>query len=406
MNNNNFNNTNRACAVANLRVPFPLDGAYMVKLEDLLSVYYRARSNKRRSRDSVRFEIDFKDGLLNLWKKLNERTFTASSNYAFVVRYPKPREIFATVMETRIVHHYMDWRLRSIYESVLSDRSFNNRKGLGLHKAIETYRNDIRELSENYTVDVWCAHMDLKGYFPNADVETALSQQLRLIEMYYNGEDKEDLKYMMTACMRADPARNCNVYVSKSNWDVIPPDKSLFKKPVGTGAAIGFLCWQNAMGMYINDVIKWLQIHLFLRVMVFVDDIYIVTNDKSKFLALMPILRSKLATLKVRMNESKFYLQHYSKGVMCLGRMLKFNRQYMDNKSYGRALDKVEILAHKKEVTSESMMCSLNSHLGGMKGIDQFNRMVAFVDKALLYFSSILLWNNKKMCFNNNVKNK
>ena len=32
----------------------------MVKLEDLLTVYYRARANKRRSNDSVRFEMDFK----------------------------------------------------------------------------------------------------------------------------------------------------------------------------------------------------------------------------------------------------------------------------------------------------------------------------------------------------------
>ena len=36
------------------------------------------------------------------------------------------------------------------------------------------------------------------------------------------------------------------------------------------------------MGLYINEVVKWLASHDFMRVMVFVDDIYMVTNDKEK----------------------------------------------------------------------------------------------------------------------------
>ena len=118
----------------------------MINLEDFLTVYYRARASKRRSKDSVRFEMDLKAGLLRLCESVNSRTFTACSNYAFVVTDPKPREIFATRMETRIVHHYLDWRLRPIYENVLSDRSFNNRKGLGLHKAIDTYNTYISQI--------------------------------------------------------------------------------------------------------------------------------------------------------------------------------------------------------------------------------------------------------------------
>ena len=174
----------------------------MIRLEDLFCVYYKARSNKRRSRDSVVFEQNLERNLYGLWKSINERTFRADSNYAFVVFSPKPREIFATEMKNRIIHHYLDWRLRPIYESVLSERTFNNRKGKGLHKAINTYRQDIIDLTENYTKDAWLVHLDLKGYFPNADVEIALSQQLWLIDRFYEGEDKDDLKFMMEKCMR------------------------------------------------------------------------------------------------------------------------------------------------------------------------------------------------------------
>ena len=369
----------------------------MVKIEDLYKVYLRARSNKRRSKDSVKFEQNFETRLIDLCESLNNRTFTADSNYAFVVFSPKPREIFATEMKNRIVHHYMDWRLRPIYEKVLSERSFNNRKGLGLHKAIDIYRNDIIEFTDNFTRDAWCVHLDLKGYFPNADVEIALKQQLDLIDRYYEGEDKEDLKFMMSTCMRADPARHCEVFVHRSNWDAIAPEKSLFNKPTGTGGAIGFLCWQNAMSLYINDVVKWLQSHDFLRVVVFVDDIYIVTNDKARFLALMPLLRSKFAELKVTMNEKKFYLQHYSKGIMCLGTMLKFGRKYMNDRTFNNALKKVKDTSKKE--SPEKLLCSMNSHLGCFKNRNEYKRCTLFKRAVLDKFGKVIDWNEKKNVF-------
>ena len=237
--NNNFNNNNRACCVANLTKCCRCCWL-MVTLDDLTKSYYKARANKRRSRDSVVFEIDYESELVRLMEDINSRSFVADGNYAFVVFSPKPREIFATRMRNRIVHHYLDWKMRPIYEMVLSDRSFNNREGMGLHKAIDTFRNDIKEMTEGYTKDAWLVHLDLKGYFPNADVEIALRQQLDLIERYYEGADKDDMKYMMESCMRADPARHCNIYVPLDRWDAIPDSKSLFHKLTGTGGAIGF----------------------------------------------------------------------------------------------------------------------------------------------------------------------
>lgn len=374
----------------------------MVKLEDLFLVYYKARANKRRSRDTVRFEMNLEANLLQLWKELNERTFRADSNYAFTVSVPKDREIFATEMKNRVVHHYLDWRMRPIYEKVLSDRSFNNRKGMGLHKAIECFSDDIQELTEGYTKDAWCFHLDLKGYFPNANVEKALAQQLELIDRYYEGDDKDDLKYMMTTCMRADPARHCNIYVPLSCWDRIAPEKSLFNKPTGTGAAIGFLIWQNAMGLYINDVVKWLQSHEPLRVVVFVDDIYVVTRDKTGFLALMPELRKRLAELDVRLNEKKFFCQHFSKGIRCLGSVLKFGRMYLNRTTVNRAFARLREWADRRYIPIDernNMLCSLNTYCGMMKRGNNRKVLQKFKEESLRLLGRFLAWNEKKLCF-------
>ena len=339
----------------------------MVRLEDLTEAYFMARANKRRSNDSVRFEVGFETGLVRLMDDINRRTYTASSNYAFVVFSPKPREIFATEMRNRVVHHYLDWRLRPIYEKVFSDRTFNNRKGMGLHKAIANLRDDVREITADYTKEAWVAHLDIKGYFPNADVEIALKQQLDLIETYYDGEDKEDIKYMMTVCMRADPARHCDVFVPRTNWSAIAPEKSLFNKPTGVGGAIGFLCWQNAMGNYINEVVKWLQGHDFLRI------------------------------------EGKFYMQHYSKGVMMLGTALKFHRQYANNGTVKRGFRRLRDWAgvgRIRKVDLNRMLCSLNTYCGIFKGHNNRRHLELFREEGLRRLGKYAKWNESKKCFN------
>lgn len=300
-----------------------------------------------------------------------------------------------------LVEFTLSYKLRPIYEDVLSDRTYNNRKGKGLHACIANFREDVREMTCNYTRDAWIVHMDLKGYFPNADVEIALAQQLDLIERYYVGDDEDDLKYMMASCMRADPARHCSVYVPRSNWSAIAPEKSLFNKPVGTGGAIGFLCWQNAMGHYINNVVKWLQTFGFLRVVVFVDDIYIVTTDKAKFLSMMPQIRARLSALKVRLNEKKFYCQHYSKGVHMLGSRIKFDREYADNGAVRRAFAKIEEWRRERSIhwKTARLLSSMNTYIGIFRTKNMQNVTERFRREVLTSFRRYLQWNDKKNCF-------
>lgn len=374
----------------------------MVELGDLIEVYYKARKNKRRSPDSVSYEMNFEANLVNLQRKINSRELTADSNYAFVVFSPKAREIFATSMETRIVHHYLDWRLRPIYEKVLSPISFNNRKGMGQHAAIETFRKIVKEESLNYTKDAWIIHLDIKGYFPNANVNVAYEQQKKLIETYYTGKDKEDLIYMMGVALKADPARHCNVFVPRENWQKIAPEKSLFNKPTGIGGAIGFLCWQNAMGIYINDITRWLNEELGYKMVVFVDDIFVITTQKTEFLHLMPEIRQRLAKINVKLNESKFYCQHYSKGAMVLGSMVKFDRCYLNKNTCKKGVKTMLKMKQWKinEHNVNSVLASINCYTGMAKKRNNYKRLMEYKELGLRLFGKYMVWNDQKKCFN------
>jgi len=214
---------------------------------------------------------------------------------------------------------------------------------------------------------------------------------------YYNLAYK-----FMESCMRADPARHCNIYVPLDRWDAIPDSKSLFHKPTGTGGAIGFLCWQNAMGLYINEVVKWLASHDFMRVMVFVDDIYMVTKNKDITLAIMPELRRRLAELKVSLNERKFYCQHYSKGIMCLGTMLKFDRAYVNNTTSKRAFKSLSDWKGKvlHGLDRQRLLCSLNTYCGIFKKRNNRKELLSFIGSGLKMFRKKLVLNGKKNCFN------
>lgn len=104
----------------------------MVEFEDIIHAYLQARKNKRRSHDSVVFELNQEQNLVRLWESVNNRTLDTTDNYTFVAKEPHIREIFATAMSVRVIHHYLEWRLRPIYEKLLPRNSFNNRKNMGL----------------------------------------------------------------------------------------------------------------------------------------------------------------------------------------------------------------------------------------------------------------------------------
>ena len=89
----------------------------MVKLEDLYTVYFLARANKRRSEDAVIFEIDYEKRLYDLCIAINERTFKSTKNYTFISLKPKPREVFGCELECRIIQWYINWRMLEILET-------------------------------------------------------------------------------------------------------------------------------------------------------------------------------------------------------------------------------------------------------------------------------------------------
>ena len=333
-----------------------------------------ARRNKRRSPDQVEFELHWEANCIALYDDIVTHSVRPTA-YTFVTDYPKPREVFASDMATRILHHYLDIRLRPLLERRMSPHTFNNRVGMGQAACQNALISDIYEVTRGFTRDAWIIKVDMSGCFPNINQETAYNQLKAVIMEDYHEEDKDELLYMLQVCVFSYPTHHCYRKSPLAKWAKIAPHKSLFTKPDGVGAAIGHLIWQNAVNYYFHEIDEWL-IRMGITFERFVDDFVFVTDNKEAFLPyVMPELRRRLEPLGAKLNESKFYCQHYTKGVEWLGAHIKMDRIYVNGRIVARGVVKAKRLGKRagpKRI--DRLLSTLNSYLGVCKNVNGYNQ--------------------------------
>ena len=345
----------------------------MIELQDIIDAYLVARANKRRTADQTDFELHWEMNCVRLYRYIVSRRLRPTA-YAFVTMTPRPREVFASDMATRVLHHYLDMRLRPLLEERLSPHTFNNRIGKGQKACQNAVITDIYDMSEGFTRDdTHVIKVDLKGCFPNIRQDIAYGQLREVIEQGYHGRDKDELLYILQVCVFSYPTEHCE-RLTPERWSLIPPEKSLFTKPPGTGAAIGFLIWQVAVNWYFHDIDEWLSSIGGIRFERFVDDIYIVTNSKAMTLALLPELRRRLAALGAELNERKTYCQHYTKGLECLGTHIKMDRIYVNRRIVQRGIRKARSFRKASERGIDGVLSSLNSYIGFCKQMNGYTQ--------------------------------
>ena len=370
----------------------------MITIDDIIEAYMTARQNKRRSPDQVEFELHWEARCMRLYEDIVSHTVGPTA-YTFVTDYPKPREVFASDMATRILHHYLDIRLRPLLEERMSDHTFNNRRGMGQNACQNAVISDIYEASKGFTKDAWIIKVDMKGCFPNISQTTAYKQLEEVILKDYCGEDKDELIYILQVCIFSYPTLHCYRKSELAKWGQIPSEKSLFGKPLGVGAAIGHLIWQNAVNYYFHEIDEWL-ISLGISYERFVDDMVFVTNNKHSFLpSVLPELRKRLFDLGAKLNESKFYCQHYTKGVEWIGAHIKMDRIYVNRRIVRRGIAKAK--KHNKHIDAahtERMIASINSYLGMCKNLNGYNQAMRIIRCLSPKWWEYVTYNRRRVC--------
>ena len=341
----------------------------MVKLEDIIDAYYDCRKHKRGTENALMFELDYQINCVSLYNDINNRTYKPTTSIAFIVTKPRRREIFAADFRDRILHHYVDAKIRPLLELEFIEKTCNNRKGKGTSKCVEYLRNDIIEVSENYTSNCYVAKMDISGFFMSISKSLLTTNIIKFVEEKYTGPDKEDIIWLLKVLINDNPESHCVLKSPWSEWLKIDKNKSLFFGDKDKGLPIGNLISQLLANFYLNDLDHYITEELgFTHYGRYVDDFYIVYKSKEEILNAIPLIREKLKEVGLQLHKKKFYIQHYSKGIEFVGTVIKPGRTYVHGRTVNNAFRAIEKLNKEyKPGTEENAVAVINSYLGFMK---------------------------------------
>lgn len=347
----------------------------MIDFETILEAYLDCRKRKRSTIGATEFELNYVHNLVELMNEVNSRQYRIGKSICFVVRYPRYREVFAGEFRDRVIHHYIALRLEPLFERIFCGRTYNCRKGKGQLAGVIQLAEDIREESENYTKDAYVMKVDLKGFFMSI-IKSKLAKMVDdFIVAHYEGDDKEDLRWLCNLVVIHRPELNCERRSPLWMWNFIPKEKSLFTNGEDRGIAIGNLFAQLFANFLLNTI-DWKIDAVCVRHNRYVDDISFVSKDKEKLLSIIPMLRTELGKLGLRLNEKKFYLQHYSKGVQFTGAVIKPGRVYVANHTINSFAFAVERLGKAAEMGMiddiKKNIASVNSYLGIMAHYNEY----------------------------------
>lgn len=346
----------------------------MVTTAGLLEAYYDCRRNKRKTASALVYEMDYESKLIALRDRINTRTYAPGKSICFVVTRPRYREVFAASFEDRIVHHYIALRLEPLFEQAFCPYTYNCRKGKGQLYGTNMLRQQIIECSDNYTTDCYIMKLDLRGFFMSIDKCILADLIDRFVEEKYTGEDKDDLRWLCRIVILHEPEKNCERHSPASYWNYLPANKSLFTNGEGKGVAIGNLFAQLFANFLLNSL-DWMIEDLGIKYHGrYVDDFYMIHPDKTVLLSAVPKIREKLSELGLELNERKFYLQHYTKGIEFTGSIVKPNRVYTCNRTITNFIAAVRRLNKAKDLRqAEHAVNSINSYLGLLRHNNEYN---------------------------------
>ena len=319
----------------------------VVSMDNLYTAYCKARKGKRRRPDVAGFTLDLEQNLSVLQRELVTGIYTPGAYRQFTVYERKPRLISVAPFRDRVVHH----AVMNVLEPVLDKRfipdTYACRKNKGVHRAVERYQQLVREYA-------YVLKLDIRRYFPTID-RTILKQQLArrikdraILDLLYkiidNGPDT------------GGPDR------------FFPGDDLVSVSERRRGLPIGNLTSQCFANLYLDEFDHWLKetmrVKGYLR---YVDDLYLLGNDKQRLWALRDTIDGKLQALRLTLHADKTQVYRTTERVDVLGYKVSRYRRWLRNDNgfrFRRRLTHMGRLYQTSEMDWPALNASVQSWIG------------------------------------------
>ncbi len=280
--------------------------------------YKKCRSNKRNSINSLKFEINAEENILNLERQLITKSYHPSRCILFTAQKPKVREIFASDFGDRVVHHLLIEKLTEIWEPKFIHDSYACREAKGTHVAVVRLKKFLRQVTKNGNMKAHYLQLDIKDFFMNIDKEilfNLVKAQVKDPDVLWLAEKTIFWDCTKDYIQRGDPKMH----------NKIPDNKTLFGKNNLRGLPIGNLTSQYFANIYLNELDQFVKHSLkaqhYLR---YVDDFVILSpypDDLKQFK--YRIENFLLSRLKLTLHPKRQKLMPVSSGIDFLGYIVR-----------------------------------------------------------------------------------
>ena len=316
---------------------------------------------------------------------------------AFVISYPKKREVFAAMFRDRIVHHLYFNYTHQLFERTFIVDSYSCIEGRGTHYGIDRLRQHIRQASLNWTQPCYAMNLDIRGYFMHINREKLLkiaTESLTKMATHKVGltddvpiprgviltksttwSDIRDMRFILwltEQIIMLDPMENCIIVGDESDWDGMDHAKCMRYVLPGLGLPIGNLTSQLYSNVYLNPFDQFVKRDILCEHYGrYVDDSTMVDACREWLLAQVPRIREFLADeLGLQLHMGKLHVRDVRHGVEFLGAFVKPYRDYISNKTLNRITKNLQMMNLRDR---EHVIASVNSYMGVLSHTASYN---------------------------------
>ncbi len=343
-------------------------------LNALIEAYFACRKNKTSTKQAMEFELDREKNLFKLYQDIIEGKYKIGRSICFIVKEPKPREVWAGNFRDRIVHHLIYNAIEKRYVSKFIYDTYSCIPGKGTLAGALRAEKFAKNLTQNYSVPAYFCKMDIKNYFVSINKQIMFD----LVVKYIDKEEEKWLYNLIEQVIFHDPRKNVLIKSPKKLRALLPSYKSLFNADDLHGLPIGNLTSQFFSNIYLNEVDQFakhvLKCKYYLR---YVDDI-IILDRSSGFLnyAYAEINKFLINNLGLELNHKKKNINLVSRGFDFVGHVIKPNRKHLRKRTIKKCCNAIEKWENnenrfKKEELQE-FRNKINSYLGFLIHTDSY----------------------------------
>lgn len=311
-----------------------------VTIEQVLDAYYECRKNKRNTHSQLEFEADLEENIFSLYNDLITGEYTIGKSICFVVKSPNIREIWAASFRDRVVQHLIHSIISPKFHKSFIYDSCACIPERGTLFAAKRLEHHIRASSDNWKKDSYYLKMDLSNFFVSIDKDIVWDLMKNKLTNRHPCWVVELTKYVIFHDPRENPVFNSSI----EERSLVEDRKRLELCGDNIGLPIGNLMSQFLANVIMDSFDKYvkhvLKVKHYIR---YVDDFILLDNNKESLKSLIPLIKKKILSLRLRVNPRKTILQSVYRGIGFVGQLISPYTRTPLPKTVSRLLNNVNV---------------------------------------------------------------